>query len=430
MLMEIEINKEFNQTDCNNKHEVMTSEEFNDTCKADVIIKFFHSDLKRTPHIICYNKNETLRWFNNPDNIFYEWIPNEIGKQMSDTGIGGGPSKTKYIKLPDNKLITYESKELFIKGGLLKGIPVKLNERVGSGRIGATTTISGWHGQLPGYTIYQLIEEQINVQVLLDMIIEINQKIDKDNYNGIRKQSEEEKRSEERRILEEEERRMEELIEEERRFEDEERIIEEDRRRLEEDRRRLEEDRRRLEEDRRIGKYNIQIPFKEFFENMTDDEKNRITEITSKFISQLKDLPILSNLRILNISNYHSIKSFDGLPTFPNLEILHLSFSSLESFDGLPILPKLKKLVCQNNKLESFKGLPVLPELTQFACNNNEITSFKDFPIFPNLIGLFCSGNRIRKWDYFPDLPKLKQIIFDEYLNINNAPEYIKKLRR
>lgn len=165
---------------CSNDVELLTQEEWDETCQKDIVIKFLNpSNIQLTPETVCYNYNETMKWLNMPENKFFKWVPNNLTRPMDDMGYGGGKSfTTKYYKLPSNHFITEHSIEEISKKGEFVGLPVAVNERVGR-----EFGISANHGQLPGFTIFKIMRHASR-QEILKIVQTLASRVRADDYNS------------------------------------------------------------------------------------------------------------------------------------------------------------------------------------------------------------------------------------------------------
>ena len=107
-------------------------------------------------HIRCYPKNSTLKFMK--ANVFADWVPNTPGEPMEDMGYGGGPGRQRFVRTLDGTWLTYDSARRIAKATpshfTFNAVKVARNQRIGNLR--GTFGVSENHGQLPGFTVYEL----------------------------------------------------------------------------------------------------------------------------------------------------------------------------------------------------------------------------------------------------------------------------------
>ena len=144
---------------CSNDVDLFTQEPWSES-PPDVFIDFGNQEDKQK----CYSSSNLSVWLKDRDNFFVEWISKDPNKPMDNSGHDGKPDPDSpyYVKLFTQEFLVFdESVDLLANG--LKNVSYEA-EFLGSKRLGnleGLMTMSGLHGQYPGYNVYQLKNEKL-----------------------------------------------------------------------------------------------------------------------------------------------------------------------------------------------------------------------------------------------------------------------------
>jgi Leucine-rich repeat (LRR) protein len=120
----------------------------------------------------------------------------------------------------------------------------------------------------------------------------------------------------------------------------------------------------------------------------------RELNLSFKYLTELPDLSLYTNLKKLDCS-YNKLTSLpNNLPK--SLQILYFYSNQITSLDNLP--PNLKELDCSGNQITSLNNLPA--SIEGLDCSNNQITSLDNLPV--SLKKLICLNNQITSLDNLP----------------------------
>lgn len=157
---------------CSNDVDYFTLMEFDDDQPADMKIKFIDEyDTKQNKiiksQVVCYNKEIFDKWLYEDNNYFANWVEKK-DQTMDNEGYGGKAGHERILALPDRRYIMGYS--LLQKTGEYYAIPLVENYRIGNTQ--SLFSISGIHGQAPGYTIYGLFPKNDNLEDHINTSIE------------------------------------------------------------------------------------------------------------------------------------------------------------------------------------------------------------------------------------------------------------------
>ena len=164
--------------DCTNVHDYFTQKRWSIDNLPEIKLRFLPADnLEGRPYVLCIDKDSLVKWLEQSDNEFRGWYPNTdniaAGKDIESEGYGGRPSRyERFYKLPGipdyvANSIT-EIKQLIRDNNVLVGYPIYTRKRLGNkdGVFG----VGMIHGQEPGYTVYYVMAENMDVnKTLLDV---------------------------------------------------------------------------------------------------------------------------------------------------------------------------------------------------------------------------------------------------------------------
>lgn len=142
---------------CQNDADYITSEDWSENNKPDLKIYFLKNVNNPTLtdsdfNIYCANKENFLKWVNDPEHHFKGWVPIKKDGHIDESGHGGRPSFfEEFIKLPINFILKPDDN---FKSDKYIAIPFYIQKRVGNPF--GVFAIGALHGQEPGETIYYL----------------------------------------------------------------------------------------------------------------------------------------------------------------------------------------------------------------------------------------------------------------------------------
>jgi len=117
-------------------------------------------------HIRCYPKNSTLKFMK--ANVFANWVQSVPERPIDDMGYSGRPGKQRFVRTLDNTWLTYDSARRIVKATpshfTFNAVKVARNQRIGNLR--GTFGVSENHGQLPGFTVYELQPASVSGRVM------------------------------------------------------------------------------------------------------------------------------------------------------------------------------------------------------------------------------------------------------------------------
>lgn len=162
---------------CQNDSDFFSGDEWSDTNKPTLIIHFKSINSEKE-NVLCFVKDDIVKWIQDPRNAVAKWIPNGIIKgnkyNLSDIdseGYGGRPSYfERFYKLPVGGYILpplVQPPDLEYN----EYIAVPFYEKVRIGNIYGVFGVGASHGQLPGETVYYLIPKNSESKIK-DEIVE------------------------------------------------------------------------------------------------------------------------------------------------------------------------------------------------------------------------------------------------------------------
>ena len=140
--------------------------------------------------------------------------------------------------------------------------------------------------------------------------------------------------------------------------------------------------------------------------------------LAANLFENISGFPALDTLTHLDISNNH-LSTAKDIPLLPNLKILNLSNNAITQLD-LTSQPLLQILDISNNELTSL-SLPKLPSLRSLNASHNQLQSIDKYEEedLPYLCSLDVSNNQFESPDVFESISKLP-LLFD--LKIKSNP--------
>lgn len=126
--------------------------------------------------------------------------------------------------------------------------------------------------------------------------------------------------------------------------------------------------------------------------------------------SAIEGMPWFPDLEVLSIS-MQALETMIGLEGMTNLKNLNLSLNEISEIAGLDLLPELQKLDLSHNTIESITGLPHHQNLRELNLGHNYLSSMELPSALPSLETLVLSGNRrIKAVAGLQNLPHLRQL--------------------
>lgn len=119
-------------------------------------------------------------------------------------------------------------------------------------------------------------------------------------------------------------------------------------------------------------------------------------------------MPTLPNVTYMNLLR-STMHSFKGMPIFPKLQTLTLQRATVKSFAGFPAHPSLSILDLQVATMETLAGLPTLPSLTLLEASGSTLRSAA-MPTQPKLVKLMLPWTRVNSLTELPSLPSLEEL--------------------
>ncbi|HXU28904.1 MAG TPA: DUF4153 domain-containing protein, partial [Bacteroidia bacterium] len=150
--------------------------------------------------------------------------------------------------------------------------------------------------------------------------------------------------------------------------------------------------------------------------DLNSNEKIRSLDYTEKYLTTLKPLFSINNLKELNLKNC-GLWHLSELGNFQKLETLNLSYNHLDSLDSIPIFKKLTYLSLANNNINEVASLKKQVSLKQLDLSDNNINSIEDLSKLVELQELSLSNNPISDFNCLVALPKLNRLSIN-YLTI------------
>lgn len=123
----------------------------------DILINFIY-EIGKKPTVHCYDSDSLRQWLNIPDNRLALWKA-KPGQILNPQGYGGAPDLNfKFVKLYTGEFVIDDETVESLRSGELKNV-ILMALPAGVRRIGnlqGLFTVSGHHGQDPGYPTYKL----------------------------------------------------------------------------------------------------------------------------------------------------------------------------------------------------------------------------------------------------------------------------------
>lgn len=172
--------------DCENPMDYVTQEEWDEDNLPTVKITFWDANdpINGSKRTVCYSNESLIRWLQDPATGEFDrnhqlavWVPNREGGHIDDNGMGGGPSASVVVVLPDRHYLFNPVEELFeelIEKKPLQYIAIPLAKHLRLGNLAGIFGVSNLHGQIPGETVYYIFrkDEEENLKAELRIILQ------------------------------------------------------------------------------------------------------------------------------------------------------------------------------------------------------------------------------------------------------------------